>query len=192
MHNHHARGKGHAAKRATPQISSFDKLEEARFKCYEAGQTLSQLCDTINCQNSRSDSSTSSLVTLPADAWREIKSLCASAQTMFEAQSKEWDEIVDTLSTEMHHFKSLSAKLKAKVDDIKRVERRHHEDTLKDIATAYNKNRTQMFNDISEIELSIHDCKNAIEKRNVKQLTYMTQFDKDILITIDDALSEAY
>jgi hypothetical protein len=32
-----------------PQISSFDKLEEARYKSYEAGQTLSQLCDLINC-----------------------------------------------------------------------------------------------------------------------------------------------
>jgi hypothetical protein len=31
-----------------------------------------------------------------------------------------------------------------------------------------------MFNVIDEIELSIHDHKHAIEKRNVKQLGYMT------------------
>jgi hypothetical protein len=31
-----------------------------------------------------------------------------------------------------------------------------------------------MFNDLSEIELSIHDCKYAIEKRNIKQLSYMS------------------
>lgn len=81
---------------------------------------------------------------------------------------------MDILSNEMHHYKNLIHRLKSKIDSIKRVERRHHEDTLKDIATAYHKNSTQMFNDLSEIELSIHDCKYAIEKRNIKQLSYMS------------------
>lgn len=61
---------------------------------------------------------------------------------MFTEQSQEWDAIVDTLSNEMHHYKSMIARLKSKIDSIKRVERRCHEDTLKDIATAYQKNST--------------------------------------------------
>jgi hypothetical protein len=74
----------------------------------------------------------------------------------------------------MHQYKNVIHRLKNKIDSIKKAERRHHEDTLKDIATAYHKNSTQMFNDLSEIELSIHDCKYAIEKRNIKQLSYMS------------------
>lgn len=87
---------------------------------------------------------------------------------MFSSSSHDWDEIVDNLTQDLHHYKFMSQRLKSKIEDIKRLERRHHEDNLKDIASAYNKNRTQMFNVIDEIELSIHDHKNAIEKRNVK------------------------
>lgn len=96
---------------------------------------------------------------------------------MFQLQSQGWDSIVDTLSNQLYHYKSLIHRLKTKIGSIKRVERRNHEDTLKDIATAYQKNSAQMFNDLSEIELSIHDCKYAIEKRNIKQLSYMSKFD---------------
>ena len=55
------------------------------------------------------------------------------------------------------------------------------------ISSAYNKNRTQYFTMIDEIELAIHETKNTIEKRNVKQQSYMTVLERDI----DDVLSEA-
>jgi hypothetical protein len=61
---------------------------------------------------------------------------------MMSQSSHEWDEIVDTLTSDLQHYKHLCQRLKSKVEDIKRLERRHHEDTLKDIASAYNKNRT--------------------------------------------------
>ena len=46
--------------------------------------------------------------------------------------------------------------------------RRNHEDTLMDIASAYNKGRTQLFTVMDELEFAMHYLKNGIEKRNVK------------------------
>jgi hypothetical protein len=37
-----------------------------------------------------------------------------------------------------------------------------------DIASAYNKGRTQLFTVMDELELAVHDQKNGLEKRNVK------------------------
>jgi hypothetical protein len=40
---------------------------------------------------------------------------------------------------------------------------RDHEETLKNIASAYNQNRTQLFTVIDDWELAVHQLKNGIE-----------------------------
>lgn len=55
-----------------------------------------------------------------------------------------------------------------------------------DIASAYNKGRTQLFTVMDEIELAMHYLKNGIEKRNIKQISYITHIDQDI----DEAFSD--
>ena len=57
-----------------------------------------------------------------------------------------------------------------------------------DIASAYNKGRTQLFTVMDELELAMHDLKHGIEKRNVKQISYLTQIEKDIDETISEVL----
>ena len=81
--------------------------------------------------------------------------------------------------------------MKSKLETIKRDrfdQRRNHEDTLMDIASAYNKGRTQLFTVMDELELAMHDLKHGIEKRNVKQMSYITQIEKDI----DETISEVF
>jgi hypothetical protein len=48
------------------------------------------------------------------------------------------------------------------------IERRDQEDSLKNMASAYNKNRTVAFGVIDWMELAVHDFKYGMEKRNVK------------------------
>jgi len=41
---------------------------------------------------------------------------------------------------------------------------------------------------MDELELAMHDLKHGIEKRNVKQMSYLTQIEKDIDETISEVL----
>ena len=44
---------------------------------------------------------------------------------------------------------------------------------------------------MDEMELAIHDMKHGIEKRNVKQLGYMTQLDRDMEDMLSDFISKS-
>lgn len=48
------------------------------------------------------------------------------------------------------------------------------------MAKAYDKNRTQMFAAINDMELAVHDLKNAREKLNVKHLGNMNHVEKEM------------
>jgi hypothetical protein len=90
---------------------------------------------------------------------------------LFKESNNDWDTIIDILTTEVNEYKHLCNRMKTKLESIKKDrfdQRRNHEDTLMDIASAYNKGRTQLFTVMDEIELAMHDLKHGIEKRNVK------------------------
>lgn len=109
--------------------------------------------------------------------------------SLYHESAKEWDQIFDRLSSDVNDYKVLCHRMKAKLETFKKERfdlRRNHEDSLRGIATAYNRNRTQLFTVMDEMELAIHDMKNGIEKRSVKQISFMSQLEKDM----DFALSE--
>lgn len=61
-------------------ISQFDRLEEARYKSYETGETLLQLIDLINRSSTHSkvnlvEKKEPSFITLSNESWSEIKKL---------------------------------------------------------------------------------------------------------------------
>ena len=62
-------------------ISQFDRLEEARYKSYETGETLLQLIDLINRSSTHSKvnfvekKKEPSFITLSNESWSEIKKL---------------------------------------------------------------------------------------------------------------------
>lgn len=66
------------------------------------------------------------------------------------------------------------------------TQRKHHEDTLMDIATAYNQNRTQILQVMDEMQHSVSHLKIGLKDRNSKQQNYMTQLRRDI----DDVLCD--
>jgi hypothetical protein len=48
------------------------------------------------------------------------------------------------------------------------------------MARAYDKNRSQMFSVMDEMELAVHGLKNAREKMNVKHLGNLTHVEKEM------------
>jgi len=131
-------------------ISQFDRLEEARYKSYETGETLIQLIDLINRSSTHSkvnlvEKKEQSFISLSNESWSEIKKLANQASELYSSSIVDWDSIIDHLTSDVNEYKSVCHRMKSKLDLTRKDrfdQRRYHEDTLKDIASAYNKNRT--------------------------------------------------
>jgi hypothetical protein len=150
-------------------ISHFDKLEQARFRSYEIQDVLQQLVNFIGRQamGSRTGSiSDSHFVTLSSESWAEIKKLVNEASEMHQEASNDWNSIVDSLNSDLNESKAHCQNLKERLQSIRNDRlfiQRDHEETLKNIASAYNQNRTQLFTVIDDWELAVHQLKNGIE-----------------------------
>ncbi len=89
--------------------------------------------------------SDSQFVTLSSESWAEIKKLVNEASEMHQEASNDWNSIVDSLYSDLNESKAHCQNLKERLQSIRNDRlfmQRDHEETLKNIASAYNQNRT--------------------------------------------------
>ena len=90
---------------------------------------------------------------------------------MHEEETEQWTGLADHLNSELNTSKFEVEKLRKRLDSLlvdKLHSKRNHESTLRDIASSYNQNRTQLFTDMDDMELAMHSLKHEIEKKKIK------------------------